>query len=310
MTACPAELTPAVVAVSVAINTKNITSGAPFDATRMGCPAQDQAAFDKLTQQPIDEIDKKLLCSIMCCCRDNPAVSTNQGRNQYQECVTQTLDSADEAMGGRSRYKAEVSYDMLSEETPRPLMHRDGEGNDTTQRSTRWQTRTKDIDGYARNKGHVRRPDVVIVKDPRLPPYQDNIEKVVEMKFDDRILPEQRDAYEIIAGDPNKFQLIEEKKDCNCIEGDPDPITVPVAEQQRERADDTADGVDWSAVGATVGMGLVTAVSAIATVALLISPFEGPAGEIAAGAGTIAAAGATSAAFSKIFNPTSPKDGI
>lgn len=311
MTACPETLSPAVVAASVAISNKNGCGAARLDGTYLECPADKQAndAFDRMTQPAVDEIDKKLLCSIMCCCRENPAPSSSGKSDLYQECVKQTLNSADAKLNGHSRYKAEISYDMISNEQPTPLMHRDANGNDTTVGSTHWQTRAQQIDGYMSSKGHVRRPDVTVVRDPYQPPYQDNIEKIVEMKFDDQITKEQQDAYEIIAGDPDKFQLIEEKKDCNCIEGEPEPITVPVPERQKDKVDDTADGVDWGAVGVTVGMGVITAIGAIATVALLISPFEGPAGEMAAGAGTVAAAGATSAAFSKIFNST-PKDGI
>lgn len=311
MTICPETLSPAVVAASVAISTRNGCGAARFDGTLLGCPDDKQAneAFDRISEPAIDEIDKKLLCSIICCCRENPAISANQGRNQYQECVAQTLDAADEKLGGHSRYKAEISYDMISNEKPAPLMHRDENGNDTLMRSKRWQTRAQQIDGYMRGEGHVRRPDVTIVRDPYTPLDQDNIEKIVEIKFDDDITPEQQRAYEKIADDPDKFQVIKEKEDCNCKDGEHEPITVPVAEEQKDRVDDTADGVDWGAVGETVGLGLLTAALAVGTIALLLSPFEGPAGEMAAGAGTLAAAGATSKAFSEIFNaPT--KDGI
>jgi hypothetical protein len=176
------------VAASVAITTKNQCGPARFDGIYVECPSeQANEAFDRMTQPVVDEIDKKLFCSIMCCCRENPAVSANQGRNQYQECVKQTLDAADKRLGGHSRYKAEISYDMISNEQPTPLMHRDADGNDTTLRSTRWQTRTQQIDGNQPNKGHVRRLDVTVVRDPYKPLAQDNIEKIVEMKFDDRL---------------------------------------------------------------------------------------------------------------------------
>ena len=48
-------------------------------------------------------------------------------------------------------------------------------------------------------------------------------------------------------------------------------------------------------------MAVVTAVAAEATVALVAVPFDCPAGEIATGTGTVAAAARTAAAFGRIF---------
>jgi len=59
--------------------------------------------------------------------------------------------------------------------------------------------------------------------------------------------------------------------------------------------------VNWGAVGTTVGMGAVTVLAGVATFALLLCPVDGPLGESLAGAGTLAAAGETAAAFSRIF---------
>jgi len=149
---------------------------------------------------------------------------------------------------------------MISEETPMPLMHRDANGNDTTRRSTYWQKRAQDITGYRNGKGHVRRPDVVIVHDPDLPPYQYNIEKVVEMKFDDDITGGQRRAYIKIAGDEEKFELLREKEDCSCLDDEQKPpVGAPAHQEQQEGKRDTEDGVNWLAVGETVGMGAVNA---------------------------------------------------
>lgn len=306
MTICTGELSPAVVAASVAISYGNSCGAESFDSVMEKCPLDDQEmdAFEELKRKPKELVDKQLLCTIMCCCREHPVISVNNERNQYQECVKQTLDTADDVLAGQSRYKAEISYDMISEETPTPLMHRDANGNDTTQRSTYWQKRAQDIMGYKSGRGHVRRPDVVIVKNPALPPYQNNIEKVVEMKFDDDIDEGQEVAYRRIAGD-DKFLLIKEKEDCNCQDDEQEePVEAPAYEKEEGSAHDTEDNdnVDWGAVGTTVGMGAVTLLTGAATVALLLCPFEGPAGESLAGTGTMAAAGATAAAFSNIFN--------
>lgn len=65
-------------------------------------------------------------------------------------------------------------------------------------------------------RGMIRRPDVVIVKDPNRPPTQDNIKQVVEMKFPpDPPDSRQVQAYERIAGDERK--IVEMKStDCDC----------------------------------------------------------------------------------------------
>ena len=62
----------------------------------------------------------------------------------------------------------------------------------------------------------IRRPDVVIVNDPKKPPTQDNIKQVVEMKFPpDPHNKEQAQDYGKIAGDENK--VIEmQSTDCDC----------------------------------------------------------------------------------------------
>ena len=86
---------------------------------------------------------------------------------------------------------------------------------------------------------HVRRPDVTIVRDPYQPPYQDNIEKIVEMKFDDVITKEQKRAYETIAGGSRKLQILKEKEDCNCKNGEHEPEPMPVGEKQKNEEYDT-----------------------------------------------------------------------
>jgi len=64
-------------------------------------------------------------------------------------------------------------------------MHRE-EGQDTTESTHSWMGRAyHDIENYGPRRGMVRRPDLVIVDDPCLAPTQDNIERVVEIKFKD-----------------------------------------------------------------------------------------------------------------------------
>lgn len=305
---CATTHAPAVAAVSTLIENKDIFTDERFSDIVARCPADQNTSRKAAEQQILKEVDDKLLCEVMCCCTKNPSMS-RKGRNQKQQCVDDTLYEADRSLGYQSRYKSEVSYDM-TEEKPVPFMHRES-GQNTTQRSTHWQTRAKnEIDEYKSGKGLVRRPDVVIVKNPQKPPYQENIERVIEMKFlGDDFGYEQRVAYQDIAGAKNKLSLIDEKG-CNCSSDDQHrqeqemlgPFLAPNPEKEQEK------NIDWGAVGETVGMGVVTALGVVATAALLLSPFEGPAGEVAAGTGTAAAAARTAAAFGRIFKlaPVAP----
>lgn len=81
---------------------------------------------------------------------------------------------------------------------------------------------------YKAGRGYRRRPDVLIAKDPKKPPAQDNIKQVVEIKFpDDEYRPRQREAYIVIAGDESKMVPLE-LKDCDYNQREPDKSKVPV----------------------------------------------------------------------------------
>ncbi|HEX7684579.1 MAG TPA: hypothetical protein VF446_13780 [Trinickia sp.] len=72
------------------------------------------------------------------------------------------------------------------------------------------------LDEYAPGKGNVRRPDVVIVKDPSLPPTQDNLRAVVEMKFPgDEYSPLHQMQDRQIAGPNASTELLTVDK-CGC----------------------------------------------------------------------------------------------
>ncbi len=140
--------------------------------------------------------------------------------------------------------------------------------------------------------------------DPSEPRYQKNIDRVVEMKFKgDRLRRGQRKAYEKIAGGRKKLKIISEGKECKCSEGNGRKqileqfAAMPVSEDNAEQS------IDWGAVTETAGMAVATAVGVVATAALMLSPFEGPAGDIAAGSATAVAAARTASAFRRIFRP-------
>lgn len=169
------------------------------------------------------ELDKKVLCNVFCCCLKFPNVGADSEYDLHQSCVHDTLATADASMNWKSRYKAEISYAMRSKKggpkAPYPLMHRakvKGQTVDTTQPSEYWQGRTEEIPGYTPGSGDVRRPDVVIVRDPSKPPTTDNIDRIVEMKFPgDPTDREQLAAYGRIAGSRGKVVQYDEDE-CGC----------------------------------------------------------------------------------------------
>jgi hypothetical protein len=199
-----------------------------------------------------------------------------------------------------SRYKSEISYDM-TQSPPAPLMHR-VEGEDTTEATHSWMNRAiREIVGYVRGKGMVRRPDITIPDDPCEPPRQDNIERVVEIKFiNDKRSLDQDASYERIAGDPDKYSVfrigatpLKDEQGCDCgQQQQAEPTMVPAEEKQEQSI--------LSPAASVLGWGTATVLGAAATAILLVSPFEGPAGELAAGSATAAAATRAGLAWSAL----------
>lgn len=289
---CAVTLGPGLAGLSKLIETGHIKGTQLFAEYCKECP---KAISDAAFQAAVRKIDDKAMCQVMCCCKS----ASSGGRAARQECVKQTLDAADDICNGQSRYKAEISYNMKTN-PPEPFMHRDASGNNTTRRSDYWQGRARsEIEDYQQGVGDVRRPDVVIVNDPKKPPTQDNITRVVEMKFKgDGEGVGQYAAYERIAGSPMKFDPITEES-CKCGEDGkrvPDPIVVYVPETKKQPKRDWA----WLE---TLGWGVATAGLAVVTIAALVCPVDGPAGEIAAGTGTAAAAARFAAAWARTFAP-------
>lgn len=203
-------------------------------------------------------VDNAVICDVMCCCKS---------AEYKQVCVDQTFSAADAKLGYKSRYKSEISYNM-SVKPPSPFMHRDKEERDTTQRSTYWQGRARDdIEYYHPGVGYVRRPDIVIVENPSIPPYQSNIERVVELKFDnDRERPGQYTDYTSIAGERSKFKVIH-NDDCDCSDRRrrraPEPVPVAVPQKKEEPARSTG----MSILGTAAAVGIVVLGAAALAVA-------------------------------------------
>jgi len=146
----------------------------------------------------IDALDRLALCELFCCCE-----KAKEPKNQ--QCVASVLMMADGFTNFNGRYKAEVPF-----LNGKPVM------------STRQPARAT-----KRRPAGSRIPDVVVVKDPTLPPTQDNIQKVYEMKFpgdswSNETGPDgmtQQEAYQRLFGE--KFEKEElTKKNCNCPDDD------------------------------------------------------------------------------------------
>jgi hypothetical protein len=164
-----------------------------------------------------------IVCEIICKCDEAPVVGKT-GAKLKQQCVSSALQTIDNATGNKSTIKPEINYDM-TKSPPAPIMSR----TNPTKGSEYLPGRTKDIPGYKPNSGMVRRPDVTLVKDGSLPPTQDNIKGIFEIKFppDDWSEGQQRD-YEKIAG-PNAEVTELSPAVCECK---PEPKKEPVYEPQ------------------------------------------------------------------------------
>lgn len=179
--------------------------------------------------------DKKVLCSAICKCKETPGIGKD-GRSLKQSCVSKRLRGLDAVLQHRSQYKSEINYDM-TRDPPAPIMDSEVEtkGHDWLPGWIKKYWDLPDEQGNVRapfepGTGMIRRPDVVIVKDPAKVPTQDNIKQVVEIKFppDDWTTRQERD-YEKIAGGPKKLEKIG-PDDCDCDKPEPDAPKIP-AEQ-------------------------------------------------------------------------------
>lgn len=272
---------------------------APVLNGQIECPKDMAGFFEvatcKLGQEATDaarkKVDEKILCELFCCCLQT-------GGNQA--CVEEALTTADKEAGYKARYKAEVSYNMQYQ-PPRPMMEKDRNGELTTQPIQRGDF------GHLSNRAEIeydpalrrpagregyryRRPDVVVVKDPTKPPEKNNISQVIEMKFPcDSFSEGQEEDYGSIGGRA-KLRLYQKDDPCKCGDSKrrevPVPAPVPTPEKVRppvaQRSGPAAS--DWAIL---IGLGL-------ATVGLALVPFDGPAGEVAAG-------GATAAQWARMF---------
>jgi hypothetical protein len=181
-------------------------------------PGEGTTTTVPLQRGPLRPDDESVLCSAICKCKDAPGIGKD-GRKLNQVCVSQRLKTLDGIMQGRSFYKPEVNYDM-SQDPPAPIMSSEDDmqphGWLVGWIKKHWGDADAGRPDFKPGKGMIRRPDVVIVKNPNLPPTQDNLRSVVEIKFPgDALSPGQKEAYVDIAGGEDKFKLMQ-STECNC----------------------------------------------------------------------------------------------
>jgi hypothetical protein len=184
----------------------------------------------RLGQPQLAPLDKKVLCCAMCQCDKMPDIGKD-GKQLKQFCVSGRLQALDRLSHHRSPYKQEINYDM-SQSPPAPIMDREiatmGHRYLPGWITKYWGTQPEHSASYTAGLGLIRRPDVVIVKDPAKPPTQDNIKQIVEMKFPpDKLSKPQADAYREIAGDQRKLETLEPSQ-CDCDAPEPDAAKIPV----------------------------------------------------------------------------------
>jgi Domain of unknown function (DUF4150) len=198
-----------------------------------------------------------IVCNVLCEC-----LSVGLKQN----CVSAALQAADVA--GTSNIKPEVPFDMRTS-PPTPTTY-----------------------------PGQRRPYAVVVFDPSKPATRDNLKAVIEVKIypGDRWRMGQKEAYERIAGDPDKAVEIN-NRNCQCTDDKPPPPVVlpapaPDTEKEKEQAPDATQS-DNGWVKPVAG---VVAVVAVVGVAILLAP------EIAAAAAATATALAAAAAATAVFS--------
>ena len=129
---------------------------------------------------------------------------------------------------------------------------------------------------------NMRRPDAVVVRDPRRPPTAENISNVVDFKFlGDGWADGQRESYERINNGRQVIEINDEECDCDDSREQEQAVTLLAASQAYRQAQRSAlERVGW---------GALSAVGAVATFVAAVCPADGPFGEAATGLGTAAA---------------------
>lgn len=188
---------------------RNATAG---DRARQTCPLGEGGGPRCV------ESDRETLCTVMCCCLEHPSLGVRD-RRLMQNCVANTLRAANDQMGGRSRYKPEVMYDM-THSPPRP-------------KDEWYRAAGVEPEGGYSWFNRRRSADVVVTTQGDLPPTQENIARLYEMKFPgDRPGQGQYADLQEIAGDEDRFVELTPER-CGCA-----------SQQRRQRVRNLLEGYE------------------------------------------------------------------
>jgi hypothetical protein len=190
---CVTKLGPGVGAYNSVVGSKHLCEALKNAGISMPCPPSPEL---------LDELDKKILCAIFCCCLEEPNI-TSVGHKRYQNCVAATLrlGQAGDVNAPAYRMNPEVSYNMNTV-PPTPV------GRNFDPASLADATKA----AYEAATGR-RRPDIVIRNGYGGGLSGGNIGKVYEMKFPgDQYGPGQEADYKSIAN--GNLETLDEKTCC------------------------------------------------------------------------------------------------
>lgn len=184
--------------------------------------AMDDAAVCVVAASPMAEctpLIKDKLCTIFCCCKKHPIAKKGSDRRYMQLCADAMLTSSDANKAGVLN---SVPYDM-GKNPPEPISR----PNYKARTAQIYKSEESDADMYGSDPifltGKVRIPDVVVLKDSKLPPIQDNIAKIYDFKFPgDRWRGTQREDYQKIQGKDGPDVEALDEESCKCAKRDKD----------------------------------------------------------------------------------------
>lgn len=201
-------------------------SNAKAGAARTPCPSANAPTPDNY------DSERNVVCKAVCTCNSAAPIGA-AGQKLKQICVSSALTALDAATGYKTTIKAEVSYNMTPPPPPKPLMTKSNKLRPFPVGVLGFHLEDL-VPGFKPRKGMVRRPDVVVTRDPAKPPTQDNIKAIFEIKFPpEKDDPVQLEAYQTIAGNADVVPLSPAK--CGCGRAEPKQIPVPVPQTAPER---------------------------------------------------------------------------
>lgn len=206
--------------------------------------------FEALTPRAAGDPRIRFLCELLCICLSSPEYSA--GKNMYQACVENML-AANAAGKTTPGYQGQQYPDITPEQ-----------GYDAPKPGQPPQPRSGGGKGY-------RAPDSIVKKDPSKPPTQDNIDFLVEMKFErfgycDNYSEQQKRRDKEIVGKGNEEKItVLTPRNCDC----PSPPGENMNRDNEGRYAECQDGEQGAAQeNSQPGVEFYTALTTLAAMAL------------------------------------------